>query len=118
MKFMKISIKSIFHKFHIKFDGARNICTLVVLCCLLIIFANRLDPDQAHQYVSKVILSWYSRNVNIQLCNHQFSKMLVLQIKFDDRAVLLIYTICHIVSEILTLIGNLTCCKEAKTMGA
>ena len=42
--------------------------------------------------------------------------MLVLQIN-DDRAVMLIYTICHIVTGILTLIGSLTCCKEAKTMG-
>ena len=39
-----------------------------------------------------------------KLCNHQFSKMLVLQIKIDDRAVMLIYTIGHIVTGIPTLI--------------
>ena len=43
--------------------------------------------------------------------------MLVLQIKFDDRAVVLIYTICHIATHMLTFVGSLTCCKEAKTMG-
>ena len=44
--------------------------------------------------------------------------MLVLQIKFDDKIVMLIYTIFHKVTCILTLIGSLTCCKEAKTLRA
>ena len=57
-------------------------------------------------------------NITTVHCNHQFSKMLVLQIKFDDRAVMLMYTICHIVTGILTLIGGLTCCKEANIMGS
>ena len=30
---------------------------------------------------------------------------------------MLIYTICHIVTGILNLIGSLTYCKEAKIMG-
>ena len=43
--------------------------------------------------------------------------MRVLQIKFDDRAVVLIYTICHTATNMLTFVGSLTYCKEAKTMG-
>ena len=41
--------------------------------------------------------------------------MIVLEIKFGDRAVMKIYPICHIVG-ILTLIVNLTYRKEAKAM--
>ena len=43
--------------------------------------------------------------------------MFVLQIKFDDKAIMLIYTIFPILTGILTSIDSLTCCNEAKIMG-
>ena len=47
----------------------------------------------------------------VQLYNRTLSKIFVLKIKFDDRTVMLIYTIA-----IVTGIGSLTCCKEATPM--
>ena len=50
-------------------------------------------------------------------CKYLVSKMVVLEIKFDENIVMKKYTICHIVTIIAILIGRLTCCKEAKAMG-
>ena len=39
---------------------------------------------------------------------------MILEIKFDDRVVMRIYTVCLMVTGIKTLIGSLIRCKEAR----
>ena len=58
----------------------------------------------------------YHTIVPLQLCKYHVTQMRVHGIKFDARTVMKIYRICHIVTDILTLIGNLACLKGANTM--
>ena len=44
---------------------------------------------------SKMLKSRTNPLKELQMCNHQFTKLLDLQIKFDNIAIMLIYTICH-----------------------
>ena len=48
--------------------------------------------------------------------NYQFSKEVVRELEFRDKAVMQILTICSRVTRILVLIGSFGCLKEVKTM--